>query len=85
MKRFEIVLDGQVQLPYDDFGFHDGLQHEAERIARIIRENGYECTTSQAYQLWCIHSASRCAGWLHTDNQSHEVLFHLVKKYIRDT
>lgn len=84
LRKFEVVWHGKAVEPLNEIGLYEGFHHDAERIARIIRENGYDCATSQAYQMWSLFSEERDATWLKQDGYSHEAIFGIMRRFMRD-
>lgn len=64
-----------------DTDFHD-YGADILRVQNAVQRNGYECSPTQAKELWEEYSDSMCAGWMGLPED--EYLFACVAPYIKD-
>ena len=57
---------------------------DTKRVARALREDGYNVTLEQAEKLWQKYSDSCCSGWEHLPDLDEQIVervrYYIVKE-----
>lgn len=66
---------------FDKISHDTRYTEDIKRICRVMIDNNYSISFSEAIELWVEHSEKSAAGWLGLPETDSE-LFEILKEYI---
>ena len=68
----------------ENFGYT--YSYDVDKIVEAYKDNGYDITRQQAYNIWSEYSDGMCAGWIHLPETLYEIYcnskYEMDKLYI---